>query len=157
MTTENPTKTAKKQPAKRKKKRRAGNPKNKAKWKTAYIPEAEKLATIGCSNEDIAWMIGIHPSTLYRWVDKHKKLSEALKRGLSARNTRLRKAMFDKAMKSGSTAMQIFLAKNWLGMTDKQELEHVGSEVRPLKLILEHKNPNASPDEKNGNNHGGRK
>lgn len=148
MTPKKTVKITGKQPIKNKKKNKAGNPKNKAKWNAKHIEEAEKLATIGCSNEDIAWMLEIHPSTFYRWVDKYPELKDALKRGLSSRNTRLRKAMFEKAISQGSTAMQIFLAKNWLGMTDRQELEHVGSDIKPLKLILEHKNPNGTPDEK---------
>lgn len=157
MTEKKATKTTKKQPVKRKRKRRAGNPKNRAKWSAKFTGEAEKLATIGCTREDIAWMLNVHPSTLYRWMEKRPTLSEALKRGEASRNTRLRKAMFEKAMSEKSTAMQIFLSKNWLGMTDRQEFEHVGSELKPLRLILEHKNPKGSPDDKNGNDNSGRK
>ena len=43
----------------------------------------------------------------------------------------LRAGLFELAKKQGNVA--IFLAKNWLGMSDKQEIEHSGNISRRLE------------------------
>lgn len=107
---------------KKKPRRKLGNPKFKTKYRASIVPNVEKLATIGCSNNDIAWMLKIHPATFRRWLLKHTALCECVKKGIAERNTRLRKSMFDSAIKRQNIIMQIFLAKNWLGMADRQDI-----------------------------------
>ena len=46
----------------------------------------------------------------------------------------LRKKMYDKAVKKDNTMMQIFLSKNYLGMSDKVQQTNV---TEPLPLIIE--------------------
>lgn len=70
-----------------------------------------KLAAIGCDDREIARWFDIHDDTLrYNFADIIQKGREDLKHSL-------RRAMIKNAL-GGNAALQIFLAKNLLGMSD---------------------------------------
>ena len=74
--------------------------------------EVEKLAALGCRDNEIANWFGIKEDTLrYNFTDNLIKGREELK-------ITLRRAMLNNACKNMSAAVQIFLAKNILGMSD---------------------------------------
>lgn len=75
--------------------------------------EIEDLAALGCSDRDIANWFGIQESTLrYNFSDYLVKGRENLK-------ITLRRAMLKNACVNLNAAVQIFLAKNMLGMSDQ--------------------------------------
>jgi hypothetical protein len=70
-----------------------------------------KLAALGCNTLEIARWFDVNKDTLqYHFADIIEKGREDLKHNL-------RRAMLKNAM-SGNAALQIFLAKNYLGMSD---------------------------------------
>ena len=70
-----------------------------------------KLAALGCNDKEIAIWFDIEYSTLkYNFSDIIAKGREDLRQTL-------RHSMIKNAL-SGNAAVQIFLAKNWLGMSD---------------------------------------
>lgn len=71
-----------------------------------------KLATIGCKNTEIADFLGIQT---YALVNNFKV---ELTKGREQMKIILRRAMFRNACVNNSPAVQIFLAKNCLGMSD---------------------------------------
>lgn len=74
--------------------------------------EVEKLAALGCRDNEIANWFGIKEDTLrYNFADNLTKGREDLK-------ITLRRAMLDNACRNMNAAVQIFLAKNILGMSD---------------------------------------
>lgn len=74
--------------------------------------EVEKLAALGCRDNEIANFFGIKDDTLrYNFADNLTKGREELK-------ISLRRAMLNNACKNMNAAVQIFLAKNILGMSD---------------------------------------
>jgi len=74
--------------------------------------EVEDLASIGCTDRDIANWFGIDENTLrYSFSDNLIKGREDLK-------ISLRRAMLKNACVNLNAAVQIFLAKNMLGMSD---------------------------------------
>ena len=74
--------------------------------------ELEKLAALGCRDNEIANFFGIKDQTLqYNFQDNLIKGRENLK-------ITLRRAMLDNACRNMNAAVQIFLAKNILGMAD---------------------------------------
>lgn len=73
--------------------------------------EVFKLAALGCSDKEIALWFDVPYDTLrYNFTD-------IIAKGRQEMKTALRNAMFKNAM-SGNAALQIFLAKNMLGMSD---------------------------------------
>jgi hypothetical protein len=74
--------------------------------------DVEKLAALGCRDKEIANWFGITDQTLRNnFLDNLIKGREDLK-------ITLRRAMLNNACKNMNAAVQIFLAKNILGMTD---------------------------------------
>lgn len=79
--------------------------------KVVFPEDVYKLAAIGCTDRDIAVWFDIDEDTLrYNFAPIIKKGKEDLK-------TALRQAMLKNAL-NGNAALQIFLAKNMLGMSD---------------------------------------
>lgn len=81
--------------------------------KTIVPPDqVEALAELGCSDRDIANFYGVKEDTLrYNFADNLVKGREQMK-------ITLRRAMFKNACVNMSAAVQIFLAKNLLSMSD---------------------------------------
>jgi hypothetical protein len=74
--------------------------------------EVEDLARLGCTDRDIARWFGVDENTLrYSFSDNLVKGRENLK-------ISLRRAMLKNACVNLNAAVQIFLAKNMLGMSD---------------------------------------
>ena len=87
--------------------------------------EVEDLASLGCSDRDIANWFGVDENTLrYNFSDYLIKGRENLK-------ITLRRAMLKNACVNNNAAVQIFLAKNMLGMSD-QGMTTDGSKVLPF-------------------------
>lgn len=80
----------------------------------AIVPpdEVYKLAAIGCTNAEIAAFFEVNQDTLQR------NFKSELTKGKQWSKIRLRKAMFNNACENMHASVQIFLAKNLLGMSD---------------------------------------
>jgi hypothetical protein len=74
--------------------------------------EVQKLAALGCSNRDIANFFGIEESN----VSRH--FAAFITKGREDLKIALRRAMLNNACQNNNAAVQIFLAKNMLGMSD---------------------------------------
>lgn len=74
--------------------------------------EVFKLAQIGCKDREIADWFGIKEDTL------RYNFAEYLLKGRESMKQSLRRAMWSNAINNNNTVMQIFLAKNYLGMSD---------------------------------------
>ena len=74
--------------------------------------EVYKLAAIGCTNAEIAAFFEVQQDTLQR------NFASELTKGREWSKIRLRKAMFNNACENMHASVQIFLAKNLLGMSD---------------------------------------
>jgi len=74
--------------------------------------EVYKLAAIGCTVNEIAAFFDVHIDTLNR------NFASEITKGKEWAKIRLRKAMFTNACENMQPALQIFLGKNILGMSD---------------------------------------
>jgi len=90
--------------------------------------QVEALASYGCTNTEIASFFGCDRTTIA------KRFSRNLTKGKDSGKIRLRQKQFDVAMK-GNVMMLIWLGKNVLDQTDKQDIAHSG-EI-DSKLIIE--------------------
>lgn len=84
--------------------------------------EVFKLAALGCSDKEIAVWFDIAYETL------RYNFSDIIAKGRQEMKTQLRQAMFKNAL-GGNAALQIFLAKNMLGMSDNGQ---ESDDKRPL-------------------------
>ncbi|MEN9296038.1 MAG: hypothetical protein RJA42_304 [Bacteroidota bacterium] len=80
--------------------------------KVVFDQDVFKLAAMGCTNKEIATWFDIDENTLaYNFATIMAKGREQLKQSL-------RRAMLHNAINNNNAALQIFLAKNILGMSD---------------------------------------
>lgn len=85
--------------------------------------EVIKLASIGCSNDEIAAFFDCSKDTIER------RFAAELNKGRENGKTRLRRLQWQSATK-GNVVMQIWLGKQMLGQKDKQELEQTTREIK---------------------------
>ena len=86
--------------------------------------EVEKLAGYGCTNIEIANFFGCSSDLI------EKSYSEFIRKGRADLKKRLRKAQIDTAV-AGNPTMLVWLGKQMLNQTDRQEIEH----IRPIDEI----------------------
>ena len=87
--------------------------------------QVQKLAGIGCTNKEIADIVGCSHDTLTR------RFSEDLEAGRRQGKASLRRKQYELAM-SGNAAMLIWLGKQVLGQSEKQEITQTGPIVLDL-------------------------
>ena len=87
--------------------------------------EVYKLAQLGCKDKEISDWFGVSDNTL------RFNFSVELLKGRESLKQSLRRAMINNAISHNNAALQIFLAKNLLGMNDSG----VGSNDEPLPWI----------------------
>jgi len=76
----------------------------------------------------IAVLLDVHRDTIYEWQKTYPEFSDTIKRWEEKRN-----ALFlELTNKQGAW---IFLAKNWLGMSDNQTIEHSGEVKASLSIV----------------------
>ena len=71
-----------------------------------------KLAELQCNMREIAYVMDCSVDTI------RNNYGELVERGYAQGRTKLRRAMFHNACTNNNAAVQIFLAKNLLGMSD---------------------------------------
>lgn len=74
-----------------------------------------KLATMMCSHEEIADVVGVRRDTL------SKKYGDLIDKGRSVGRQSLRRAQFEKAISDKDPRMLIFLGKQYLSQKDNPE------------------------------------
>jgi len=78
--------------------------------------QVRKLAGLGCTNEEIASFVGCSHDTLTR------RFKQELEDGRAQGKASLRRKQWETAM-SGNVTMLIWLGKQYLSQTDKQQVE----------------------------------
>ena len=111
-------------------------PKNKGGRPKADIDFAmvEKLAGIDCTEPEIAAVLGIHYATWKRHKKANAELGEAVTRGREVGKMSLRRLQWETAQ-GGNPAMQIWLGKQRLGQSDKQQIEQ--HQVEQLVIVTD--------------------
>ena len=92
--------------------------------------EVRKLSALGCSPTEIADFFGVNYSTLKR------NFASEITKGTAEAKLSLRRAMLQNAQNMNAS-VQIFLAKNWLSMSDSP----VSSEEKILPWVEEKHQP----------------
>jgi hypothetical protein len=108
------------------KKKAPGELKKRGRKKIAIDYEkAEKLATIMCTQSEIASVLGVSLTVL----EHDPEFQRIHKKGMEHGKASVRRMQFTSA-NSGNATMQIWLGKQYLGQRDKQEL--TGADNTPL-------------------------
>lgn len=107
--------------------------------KTFDPAKVEELAAEGSTLKDIARMFGVHVNTASNHLDEEydPDFLWAFKKGVLRLDSSLQRRQVARALE-GDTAMLIWLGKNRLGQTDKQEQRvEVTQHIQPARLTDE--------------------
>jgi hypothetical protein len=96
------------------------------------LGELEKLASMQCTDEEIAGWFGVSTRTIER-RRKSRVFAETLERGKSKGRISLRRAQL-KMLEDGSASMGIWLGKNYLGQGDELKINANGQV--PIVLVI---------------------
>ena len=90
-------------------------------------PTFEGLCKIQCTKDEICNVFDCDEKTLTRWCKEtySEGFSDVYKKKSATGKASLRRLQFKLAERN--PGMAIFLGKNYLGQSDKQELEHSGN------------------------------
>lgn len=104
-----------------------GRPKKEIDWKLF-----EELCHIQCTETEIAAVLGMCRDTLEDKVKEQygSSFSTVYKQKREGGKTSLRRAQWLTATESKNAIMQIFLGKNMLGQSDKQEVKITGTDIK---------------------------
>jgi|TARA_R110002153_G_scaffold157682_1_gene309737 hypothetical protein len=97
--------------------------------------QVKMLASFGCSYVEIGKYFECDESTI------RKRFKAKVESGKEEMKFSLRRAMWTSAMENNSIAMQIFMAKNYLGMSDKTAIDMTGNLETVLKECGFEENP----------------
>ena len=86
------------------------------------VVDAEKLATLQCTFEEIAAFFDVSVDTVRARSRDDREFSQALQKGREGGRISVRREQFRKAVDQGNVTMLIWLGKQWLGQRDRQDL-----------------------------------
>jgi hypothetical protein len=100
-------------------KKKTGRPLIAINWK-----QVDQMCAIHCTGEEQAAILEISYDTLEAACKREKKLSfpDYFKQKSASGKMSLRRRQYSEAME-GNTTMLVWLGKNWLDQTDKQEVK----------------------------------
>ena len=114
-----------------------GGTRSTAGRKAIYIDlvELEKLCSLHCTDEDLAWYFGVSVRT----IEKRRKkveFSEAMNRGRAKGRISLRRSQM-KLVEKGNAPMSIWMGKQWLDQRDVIPIELSGPNGKAVKISWE--------------------
>jgi hypothetical protein len=95
------------------------------------LHQVEELARIGCSEADMAAVLGVSVDTIQRRKRDSEEFCGVIEKGRASLRNSLRRLQVKKALE-GNTTMLIWLGKQLLGQSDRQQTEITGAEGVPL-------------------------
>jgi hypothetical protein len=91
-----------------------------------------RAASIGCTKEEIAALLGISRMTFHRHMEKNEALQEVFERGADKGRATLRRLQW-KGAEDGNATMLVWLGKQLLGQRDS--IAHTGADGGPVMII----------------------
>ena len=78
-------------------------------FKEEYIDQAERLCSLGLTDEEIAKFFGVTVRTLYRWKGQFPRFCQAIKTGGEEANERVERSLYKRAVGYEQVAVKIFM------------------------------------------------
>lgn len=81
-------------------------------YKPEFAKQAEKLANLGATDQEIADFFEIEVRTVYRWKHDHSDFCQALRTGKEVADERVERSLFQKAIGYEQDEVKIFMPAN---------------------------------------------
>lgn len=96
------------------------------------LAQVQSMASIGLTVDEIGLLLDLNRTTLWRRSQTDPEFRNAIEKGRANLRTSLRRRMYEQGVRDGNTTMLIWLSKNLLGWSDKNEHVHAGDAQRPV-------------------------
>ena len=100
------------------------------------LRQVEELARIGCTEEDMAAVLGVSVDTIQRRKRSCPEFRGVIEKGRASLRNSLRRLQVKKALE-GNTTMLIWLGKQLLGQKDARQVDMVDPATRERMAALE--------------------
>jgi predicted nucleic acid binding AN1-type Zn finger protein len=99
--------------------------------------KVDEMCKIQCTGEEIAGVLNIDYDTLNAGCKRERSMgfSDYFAQKAMGGKSSLRRAQFKAATEDGNSTMLIWLGKNMLNQTDKQEIDHNVNNISGIKLV----------------------
>ena len=101
--------------------------------KSIDIRQVEELARIGCTEADMAAVLGVSVDTIQRRKRSSAEFRGVIEKGHASLRNSLRRLQVKKALE-GNVTMLIWLGKQLLGQSDRQSTELTGRDRGPVDV-----------------------
>ena len=115
----------------------AGRPSD---YRAEFCKTAKDLAEQGATDREIAEHLEISEATIYRWMQAHPELREAIKLGKDAADDRVEQSLYRRAVGYSFDAVKINQYEGEAVITPY--VEHVPPDVNAASLWLRNRRPN---------------
>lgn len=117
--------------------RKAGRPKGSTKLQPTEetLKQIQGLARIQCTRREAAAVMGVHYDTFNDFLQAHEDALIAWEDGVETGKASLRRAQFKNATE-GNATMQIWLGKQWLDQTDKNDTTLRGHDGGAVQIAV---------------------
>lgn len=105
-------------------------------------------ARSGLSDEQIAHNMGIHPATLYKWMNEYGEIKEAIKKGKEVADFEVENAMYKAALGYETEEVKTYVEETANGQKKRVEKtkKHVAPNVTAQIFWLKNRKPTAWRD-----------
>jgi len=101
------------------------------------IRQIEAMAGLGMSGQDIAHVMGISRSTLYKRLKDSGLSSDTIKAQRKKGVAKVRQTLYQMATSGKVPAATFFYLKTIGGLREKDRIEHTGKDGKPIENKLE--------------------
>lgn len=100
-------------------------------------------ARSGLSDEQIAHNMGIHPATLYKWMNEYGEINEAIKKGKEVADFEVENAMYNAALGYETEEVKTYVEETANGQKKRVEKtkKHVAPNVTAQIFWLKNRQP----------------
>lgn len=81
-------------------------------YKSEYAKQAEKLCTLGATDQELADFFEVDVRTVYRWKHDHEDFCQALKAGKDVADERVERSLYQRAIGYEQDEVKIFMPAN---------------------------------------------
>lgn len=112
-----------------------------SKFKPEMVGQAEKLATLGATDREIAEFFDIDERTLNRWKHDNEAFCQALKVGKAQSDARVEQSLYRKALGYSYDAVKIFMPSGAEKPVYATYVEHVPPDTTACIFWLKNRRP----------------
>ncbi len=110
-------------------------------YRASHVKEAEKLAKLGATDNDIANFFEVDPATIWRWKKEHDAFCNALKRGKQLADDTVQDRLFKRATGYSHAAVKVFMPAGAEKPVYAPYIEHFPPDPTSMIFWLKNRRP----------------